>query len=114
MEKDINYAQKVFQSLPDKRLLDQSLNTKRILEYTIAKDAGESALKELSERWKKDDQQRLLETEKFKKNYSIFGKAVAVIIVIISIVAIILGIWMGNIDNQIRRQNAIEQQWWSR
>jgi hypothetical protein len=86
----VNYAQLYFQGKTTKNSGDQALYSKRLLEYTMAKDAGKEALKALSSRWEAEDKAKAEHDKKMKS-------VGVIIVVILLIVLVIYGVWMVNL-----------------
>jgi hypothetical protein len=70
-----DYAQLYLQGMIATNTGNQALYSKRLLEYTMAKDAGEKALNELSIRWQKEDQ----DSAKPMKTWTIVGIILGII-----------------------------------
>ena len=67
MAEFVDYAKLYLQGMTAKNTGDQALYSKRLLEYTMAKDSGEKELKELLNRWKYEDSQMAEQRGKVKK-----------------------------------------------
>ena len=74
-----DYAQLYLLNQTIKNTANQALYSKRLLEYTMAKDAGEDALKVLSARWEAED-----------KEAAEVSKTAIKIVVVVSIIFTIL------------------------
>jgi hypothetical protein len=90
MSEFVDYAQLYFQGKTAKNTGDQALYSKRLLEYTMAKDAGNEALKALSSRWEAEDKAKAKHDEEMKSVW-------ATILVILIIGVAIYSVWMANL-----------------
>ncbi|GMO36262.1 MAG: hypothetical protein Ta2B_16330 [Termitinemataceae bacterium] len=82
----VDYAQLYVQNQTAKNTGDQAFYSKRLLEYTMAKDAGVEALKALSLQWEAEDKDKQEELES--------NKAVAWVICIFLVVAATGFFWL--------------------
>jgi hypothetical protein len=78
MAEFVDYAQLYVQGKTAKNTGDQALYSKRLLEYTMAKDTGGNALNALNERWAREDKDA---AERQAKNQAI-GAMIGIIVLV--------------------------------